>query len=77
MKIEIDSKKYKIKKTQDDGVIRIVAIPKKRNCKYCTKQFESMNQGKLYWKDSNGYQRSDWFCKEHYKTIRDLLIENR
>ena len=32
---------------------------------------------KLYWKDSNGFQRSDWFCKEHYKTIRDLLIENR
>ncbi len=54
MKIEIDSKKYKIEKTQDDGVIRIVAIPKKRNCKYCTKQFESMNQGKLYWKEPSG-----------------------
>ena len=77
MKIEIDSKKYKIEKTQDDGVIRIVARLKKRNCKYCTKQFESINQRKLYWKDSEGYQRSDWFCREHYTTIKKLLIENR
>ena len=76
-KYVFDEKKYKVKESNEDGCIYIIARPKKRNCKYCTKQFESVQSEILFWKDNNGYQRSGWFCKEHYSVVRTLLNEHK
>ena len=76
-KIILDSDKYDINKSTNDGCITYVLKPKKRNCKLCKKSFESMQTEILFWKDKNGYQRNGWFCQEHFSKIKKVLNENK
>ena len=76
-KYVFDEKKYKVKKKEEDGCIYIVARPKKRNCKYCTKQFESVQSEILFWKDDKKNKRKGWFCKTHYSLYRKYFNESK
>ena len=76
-KIKLDSNKYHINKSTNDGCITYVLKPKKRNCKVCCTSFESTGTEILFWKDENNYRRQAWFCKEHFSKVRMLLNENK
>ena len=69
-------KHYRVEKEQvgpDDYVIKIT--PRKRNCKYCGKSFNSIGTEFITWKDKNNYRRSGYFCKRHMTTIKKVLKE--
>ena len=69
-------KHYRVEKEQvgpDDYIIKIT--PRKRNCKYCGKSFDSVGTEFITWKDKNNYTRSGYFCKRHMTTIKKVLKE--
>ena len=76
-KIKLDSNKYHINKSTNDGCITYVLKPKKRNCKLCKKSFESMQTEILFWKDDDSNKRNGWFCKEHYSLWKKYFSERK
>jgi len=80
-KIILDSDKYHINKSTNDGCITYVLKPKKRNCFVCNKQFESIGGEFLQWKTdkSNGqrYIKKGWFCKTDLVRMKQWFEENK
>ena len=78
MIINIDDAKYKVKETQiESDSYQYLITPKKRNCKLCKKVFESVGSEFICWTDDNGFSRSGYFCREHFKLIHKVLKEIR
>ena len=74
MKINFDEKNYRIEKKQTGpDEYNIIVTPRKRNCKYCCKSFDSIGTEFITWKDDNNYLRSGYFCKRHFVTITKAL----
>lgn len=76
-KIKLDSNKYHINKSTNDGCITYVLKPKKRNCFVCKKSFESTGNEILFWKDDDSNKRNGWFCKEHYSLWKKYFSERK
>ena len=78
MKIDINEKKYNIKKRQmDTDSYDLIVTPKKRTCFVSKKGFDSNGTETLSWYDDNNYYRINYFCNEHYKLAKRVLTENK
>ena len=67
MKLNIDEKKYKVKKREGfQGDFSYNVTQKKRVCKVCNKAFESTGNETLSWYDDEGFYRIGYFCKTDY-----------
>ena len=76
MKIDINEKKYKVKKRQvDTDSYDLIVTPKKRACCVCNKSFDSVGTETLAWYDDEGYYRIKYFCNKDYRLVKKLLIE--
>ena len=77
IQLPISKNDYHIDKVSDlDGTISLTIKPKRRNCKICSKQFETNQTQFLCWKTKEGYSVSAWLCRKHYyeaKKIIDLI----
>ena len=79
MRVEIELNKvikdeYNIRRRTDyDGTINIVLIPKKRKCKACGKQFQSNGSEVIYYKGKNNESLFGYFCKKHFIEAKELL----
>ena len=72
--MKIDTTNYYINEiTQCDGTTKIVLSPKKRNCKVCSKQFDSIGTEFLLWSTQEKYSVSGWFCRKHYIEAKKLI----
>ena len=76
-KIKLDSNKYHINKSTNDGCITYVLKPKKRNCIVCKKSFESTGNEILFWRDDDNNKRNGWFCKTHYSLWKKYFSERK
>ena len=78
MKIDINEKKYKVKKRQvDTDSYDLIVTPKKRTCFVCKKGFDSMGTEILSWYDDKKYYRIGYFCRQHFGLVRRLLTEKK
>ena len=78
MKIDINEKKYKVKKRQvDTDSYQLTITPKRRTCCICKKGFDSVGNETLSWYDDEGYYRNQYFCNKCYRLARRLLIETK
>ena len=78
MKINIDEKKYKIEKRKGfQGDFSYKVTQKKRTCFVCKKGFDSVGNETLSWYDDEGFYRIKYFCNEHYRLARRLLVESK
>ena len=76
MKINIDEKKYKVKRKEGfQGNFSYTATQKKRTCKACGKGFESTGNETLSWYDDDGFYRIGYFCKTDYINVSRYLKE--
>ena len=72
--MQIDTTNYYINEiTQCDGTTKIVLSPKKRNCKVCSKQFDSIGTEFLLWSTQEKFSVSGWFCRKHYIEAKKLI----
>ena len=72
--MKIDTTNFNIKQvTQYDGTTKIVLSPKKRNCKVCSKQFDSIGTEFLLWNTQEKFSVSGWFCRKHYIEAKKLI----
>ena len=72
--LQVNESDYKIRKTTNyDGTISIVLTPKKRNCKVCSKQFQSNGREFLLWTTKDNYTISGWFCRKHFIQANKLI----
>ncbi len=72
--MKIDTTSFNIKQvTQYDGTTKIVLAPKKRNCKVCSKQFQSNGREFLLWTTKDNYTISGWFCRKHFIQANKLI----
>ena len=78
MKLNINEKKYNVKKRQvDTDSYDLIVTPKKRTCFACKKGFDSVGNETLAWYDDKGFYRIKYFCNTHYRLARRLLIETK
>ena len=78
MKLNINEKKYKVKKRQvDTDSFDLIVTPKKRTCCICKKGFDSVGNETLSWYDDEGFYRINYFCNKCYRLARRLLIETK
>ena len=76
MNININEKKYKVKKRQvDTDSYQLMITPKKRTCCVCKKGFDSVGKETLAWYDDEGYYRIKYFCNKDYRIVKKLLTE--
>ena len=72
--MKIDTTNFNIREvTQYDGTTKIVLSPKKRNCKVCSKQFQSNGREFLLWTTKDNYTISGWFCRKHFIQANKLI----
>jgi len=72
--MKIDTTSFNIREvTQYDGTTKIVLSPKKRNCKVCSKQFQSNGREFLLWTTKDNYTISGWFCRKHFIQANKLI----
>ena len=72
--MKIDTTNFNIKQvTQYDGTTKIVLSPKKRKCKVCAKQFDSIGTEFLLWNTQEKFSVSGWFCRKHYIEAKKLI----
>ena len=72
--MKIDTTSFNIKQvTQYDGTTKIDLSPKKRNCKVCSKQFQSNGREFLLWTTKDNYTISGWFCRKHFIQANKLI----
>ena len=72
--MQIDTTNYYINEiTQCDGTTKIVLSPKKRKCKVCAKQFDSIGTEFLLWSTQEKFSVSGWFCRKHYIEAKKLI----
>ena len=78
MQIDLPIKEsdYDIEKVKKvDGTYLITVSPKKRNCKICSKEFESNKTQFLVWITKEGYSIKAWLCRTHYYQAKELIKE--
>ena len=72
--MKIDTTSFNIKQvTQYDGTTKIVLSPKKRKCKVCAKQFDSIGTEFLLWNTQEKFSVRGWFCRKHYIEAKKLI----
>ena len=78
MKLNINEKEYNVKKKElFTDSYQLTITPKKRTCFACKKGFDSVGNETLAWYDDEGFYRIKYFCNEHYRLARRLLVESK
>ena len=78
MNLNIDEEKYNTSKEKIDAESYIIKVEtKKKQCSVCKKLFEAKKRNALHWTDDNGFYRIGYFCREHYRLVRKVLIAEK
>ena len=73
MQININEKKYNVKRKGSDDDYQLLISLKKRNCKLCKKVIEVTENDMIGWFDDRHYYRTGYFCREHKLLICKVL----
>ena len=73
MQININEKKYKVKRKGSDDEYQLFISLKKRNCKLCNKVIEVTENDLFSWIDDKHYFRVGYFCRKDKALIKKVL----